>query len=366
VGATFTLEGWFNLSALGTSQGLFYIGDRTSNNGRIQCLVNANGSINFVNINNAGTTTVSAVSATGVFTFGTWNHVAFIRSSADALAYIYLNGNLVASAVPSGTVELAINRVDIGLVRLSNTLFYSQGYYSNLRIVKSLVVYTGAFNVPKAPLLGVQPAGPTNISAISGTQTALLLNTPNNANFLADSSANQFTMTNTGSATAAALTPFVNGGGSGWAFAGPENGSASFNGTNQYLSAAANAAFAFATGDFTVEAWVNSSVVFTGGILPIAQSDAVGSSTNNKWWFGLAGTGLFFGTHASGGFSVTTTTAFSAGTWYHVAVTRAGGVMKMFINGVSTAFATSGNPSGYNLSQNGLTVGAIRWSSFSK
>jgi hypothetical protein len=100
-------------------------------------------------------------------------------------------------------------------------------------------------------------------------------------------------------------------------------------------------------------------VAFTGVTLPIAQSDAVGSSTNNKWWFGLTGTGLFFGTHSTGGFSVTTTTTFSAGTWYHVAVTRASGVMQMFINGVSTAFVTTGTPSGYSLSQNGLTIGAI-------
>jgi hypothetical protein len=136
-------------------------------------------------------------------------------------------------------------------------------------------------------------------------------------------------------------------------------GSVSLNGTNQYVGAPANAVFAFGTGDFTVEAWVNTSVAFTGSILPIAQSDAVGSSTNNKWWIGFSGTGLFFGTHASGGFSVTTTTAFSTATWYHVAVTRASGVMNMFINGVSTAFAQTGTPSGYNLSQNGLTVGAI-------
>ena len=136
-------------------------------------------------------------------------------------------------------------------------------------------------------------------------------------------------------------------------------GSVSFNGTNQYLTAPSNAVFAFGTSNFTVEAWVNTSVAFTGVALPIAQSDAVGSSTNNKWWFGFSGTGLFFGTHSSGGFSVITTTAFSAGTWYHVAVTRASGVMNMFINGVSTAFVTTGTPSGYSLSQNGLTIGAI-------
>ena len=138
--------------------------------------------------------------------------------------------------------------------------------------------------------------------------------------------------------------------------------SVAFNGSN-YLSAASNATFAFGTGDFTVEAWVNSSVA-PGANLPIAQSDALGASTNNKWWFAFAGGGLFFGTHSSGGFSVVTTTAFSAGTWYHVAVTRASGVMRLFVNGVSTAFTTSGTPSGYSLSQGGLTVGAMSTPSY--
>jgi hypothetical protein len=138
--------------------------------------------------------------------------------------------------------------------------------------------------------------------------------------------------------------------------------SVAFNGSS-YLSIASNSTFAFGTGDFTVEAWVNSSVA-PGANLPIAQSDALGASTNNKWWFAFAGGGLFFGTHSSGGFSVVTTTAFSAGTWYHVAVTRASGVMRMFINGVSTAFTTSGTPSGYSLSQNGFTVGGMSTPSY--
>ena len=132
--------------------------------------------------------------------------------------------------------------------------------------------------------------------------------------------------------------------------------SCQFSGSN-YLSAAANAAFAFGTGDFTVEAWVQR----TGGsgYQPVCQSDAIGSSTNDKWFFAVTNTGLVFSTHSSGGFSVTTTTTFTTGQWYHVAVTRSSGTMYMFINGVSTAFTTSGTPSGYSLSQNGVVVGGM-------
>ena len=49
----------------------------------------------------------------------------------------------------------------------------------------------------------------TNISAITGTQTQLLLNTYSaGANFLTDTSTNAFTVTNNGAVTSSATNPF--------------------------------------------------------------------------------------------------------------------------------------------------------------
>jgi hypothetical protein len=74
-------------------------------------------------------------------------------------------------------------------------------------VVKGVAVYTGPFTVPTAPLATTQSSG-TNISAITGTQTQLLLNTYSGAGFLTDASTNAFTVTNNGSVTSDTLNPF--------------------------------------------------------------------------------------------------------------------------------------------------------------
>jgi len=81
------------------------------------------------------------------------------------------------------------------------------GNLSNVRVVRGVAVYTGAFTPPTAPLTVTQGAG-TNISAITAGQTQLLLNTVDGANFLVDSSTNAITVTNTGAVTSSALNPF--------------------------------------------------------------------------------------------------------------------------------------------------------------
>jgi hypothetical protein len=88
--------------------------------------------------------------------------------------------------------------------------YVTNGYISNLRIVKGVAVYTGAFTPPAAPLPATQAANQygSPSAAITGTQTAFLINMPNNAQFIADSSSNGYTVTNNGTAVATSLTPF--------------------------------------------------------------------------------------------------------------------------------------------------------------
>jgi hypothetical protein len=137
-------------------------------------------------------------------TLNAWNHVALTRNSGTVT--LWVNG--ASGGTQSNTTDLTQQRVFIGGATDGNaTGLLLTGNISNLRMVKGVAVYTGAFTVPTAPLAATQSAG-TNISAITGTQTSLLLNTINDGSFLTDTSANAFTVTNNGSVTSNALNPF--------------------------------------------------------------------------------------------------------------------------------------------------------------
>lgn len=120
-------------------------------------------------------------------TLNDWNHVALTRASGTVT--IWVNG--ASGGTHSDSTNLTEQRVFIGSSGLD---LYLSGYMSNIRMVKGPPVYTMPFT----------PAGP--LTAITGTQ--LLLNTTNDANFLNDSSSNNFTVINAVSVSSSALNPF--------------------------------------------------------------------------------------------------------------------------------------------------------------
>lgn len=162
----------------------------------------------------AGTTT-NLLSSTINYILNAWTHIAIVRVGTNAVT-MYINGVSNATATYTGSVVFTTSTLWVGTSGDNIPASDYTGYISNFRWVNGVAVYTGAFTPPTAPLNGKQSAG-TNIAAITGTQTSLLLQTPNNASFIADSSANNFTGTNVGTATAAALTPFTAAANTAWA-----------------------------------------------------------------------------------------------------------------------------------------------------
>jgi hypothetical protein len=137
-------------------------------------------------------------------TLNQWNHLAFVRISG--VCYAYVNGVLASSGTPVNAPNITGTQLAIGSSYTNFFTFKSAGSISNVRIVKGVGIYTGNFIPPKNILTTTQDAG-VNIRDITGTQTVLLLKTPNTGNFITDSSVNNFTFTNVGSVISQTLTP---------------------------------------------------------------------------------------------------------------------------------------------------------------
>jgi hypothetical protein len=126
------------------------------------------------------------------------------------------------------------------------------------------------------------------------------------------------------------------------------NNSYIFNGSSQYLTAN-NAALALGTGDFTVEAWVYTTVSSgTQCVYDTRQTD--GSATG--FYFGLyaSNTLLFY----TGGVLAINAGTVPINTWTHIALVRVGNTFTVYVNGTSVGTATNSN----NFTNTNLQIGS--------
>jgi hypothetical protein len=177
----FTMETWIYPNSL--SGRLWYFSSDSDN-----IDLNGNGGIYYF-----GSAGISSSATNTVITVGTWHHIALVRASGTLT--LYVNGVSVMSQSGIGFNSTSNRSLDIAYSAAQGNNYFN-GRMSNFRIVSGTALYIGStITVPTAVL-----------PKISGTQ--LLLNTTNDANFLKDSSDNNFTITNNNSVTSSALNPF--------------------------------------------------------------------------------------------------------------------------------------------------------------
>jgi hypothetical protein len=264
---------------------------------------------------------------TVALTLNTWNHVALVRNGSTFTQY--LNGS------SNGTFTNNTNFSD-GYCYIARNNYdattYPNCYISNARVVKGTAVYTGAFTPPTSPLTAI-------------TNTSLLLNFTNAGIY--DASA-QNNATTAGSAQAS--TTIVK-----WS---PT--SMKFNGTTDYLSFPVIPTYSLGTGDFTLEGWFYFNAFNTAGggdhwLVSLGQGYSAGGPYHawalryNGSAYGNAILALtsYNGTDYSSQFSFSSANYLVINTWYHIACSRSGSSLRMFLNG-SQVSTTATNSNAFN------------------
>jgi Concanavalin A-like lectin/glucanases superfamily len=348
----FTIEAWVYTTASGVTQGIiskvYNIGTSA---GAFLLYINASNIPTLLSCANEGGSGWTIGIGITTVTTNTWNHIAATRNGNVFTIWVngVLSDTVTSSFILSDNpgVPVAIGSADY----LGNPSFLFHGNISNMRVTKGVAVYTTDFTPSRQSLTSTQSLNINGIpsAAISGTETSLLLNTPNDVNYLVDSSSYNFTVTPIGSPTASSSIPTV----------AVANGSSLFNGTSDYLTVADNAAFAFGTGDFTIETWVYfPTVPSNNGFWQLAGS----------YWPGIAGLAVgynagdwtvYYANTSSGVFG---SAGMVANTWIHVALVRNSNALTLYINGTGY-LVTSSDTTDYNFTTN-LAIGGYYSTSY--
>lgn len=250
-----------------------------------------------------------------------WNHFVYCRSGTTGR--MFLNGIQIASQTDNDNYSVSPTTSYIGC-RYNQSEFFS-GTISNLRVVKGTALYTSNFTPPSAPLTDI--TGTSLLTCQSST--------------LVDTSSSPLTITSVGTVyPVTSPTPYpakvdqttINA----TYLPAVDGGSAFFDGTGDSLSLSSTS-LNLSSSDFTIETWIYATTTDRDTIIG-SISDSAGLTA---WMLMLNETGspVRFYCRYNGG----TTLDYKVGSgsfpihqWVHVAVTRNGANLRIFVNGVQT------------------------------
>lgn len=284
-------------------------------------LVTNTGSLRFYSSSNGSSWDIANNVSFGTVSTNTWNHVAISRSGTSIR--LFLNGVLATTITTSAALTVNTRAVAIG-ARSDGTEIFT-GYISGVRLVKGTALYTATFTLPTAP--------PTPV-----TNTVLLTN-----------------FTNAGVFDNAAMSDLVTVGTAQISTAQAKfgTGSISFNGSGSYLQIPSGPVFNFGAANFTIEFWLYPNSLANS---PAIITKTAASGSNIGWFIEAAADTIYFGYGTSGGQFATFSGTLPTSAWTYIAVTRVGGALNCFFNGIS-AGAQTGFSTGAIDNTNPLLIG---------
>tara|TARA_Y100000114_G_scaffold108908_1_gene102299 strand:+ start:119 stop:5299 length:5181 start_codon:yes stop_codon:yes gene_type:complete len=258
-------------------------------------------------VTTASSTSITQTSGKTIST-DEWFHYALGFNDGDV--EIFHDGVKVSSG--SSPTSSSAKAITIGASSSGENTF--AGYLDDIRFSR-VTRYTKNF-VPPSAAVGATLNGTNETNTTTGF-TSLYLPFDSDVN---DDSDDPFTITASGGAAISSTQAKFGG------------NSLGLDGTNDYLTVSSSqSAMAFA-GDFTIEYWMYPTGLDGDYQGPMACHNSSG------WLFQFAsGGGRFF---INSGNIISTTAATSSNQWYHVAVTRRSGIVRLFIDGVQQGSLT--------------------------
>ena len=331
----FTIEAW--------SYGLGTIAGKWGS--QVAWVLIANSTNITLGVGNSGTYSASLVFSSTI-SGTTWNHIAVTRSGTTVRCF--LNGTQIGSSITNSANLAATATLDIGVTK-SNLSSYMNGYIDDLRITK-YARYTSAFAPPAQAFPNIY--NPYASLPVSGA--ALWLAGDDSSTLYTDAGTSavtksgdlvyQWTDKSGNSRNAIQATS-----GNRPTWVAPANarnnlGALGFN-ASQWIDLADSTSLAFGTSDFTVECWIKPTS-FSG------NSFLLGAGTNSFCIYFASTGALNIGHYAVAGLGASS--VISTSTWTHVAISRSGTSLRVFLNGTLTnTFTNSSNFQGSQVTRVG-------------
>lgn len=263
-------------------------------------------------VNGSATESVG-VTSTNTYALNTWHHVAACRKGTTV--YLFVNGQLAGSVVSAQPFTITgsgqtfnIGRTDYGSITRDFV-----GHVDGVRITKGISRYTSGF-LPSQDSFALPLIDPYWTQVV----LAMRMNGDDQSQVFVDEKGHTFTL----------------GGDPVLSTAVKRFGSASchLDGDDRLLLDGSSD-FAFGSSDFTIEAFIYRAAAGSG-YQTIYDSRPLGTNVYAGITFGVdvaAGT-LYL--YSGGVMRITGGSPVTLNTWHHVAISRAAGVTRVFLNGV--------------------------------